>query len=213
MLFDALASSFVEDSTKNQPPRPGGNKSKPKADPPSPIIHADSSFDLRAWILKYMPNAEGPSAWGDGGEIWVAPDCLFRPGDGPTMFIIRHANGGISAGCQHATCPGSKSTGNHWRELRERLEGIKRPARHTLSVHSESNLDEELSQFACTEFGLSDRFIARHGNHAKYIEAWDSWLVFDGSRWVQSQCAAELLAHDTILALLREAHFQKETHD
>jgi hypothetical protein len=62
------------------------------------------AFDLPAWIAQHIPDADGPRPNGNGGQIWVSPDCVFRSGDKSSMFIIQLANGAISAGCQHDTC-------------------------------------------------------------------------------------------------------------
>ena len=81
-------------------------------------IKADPTFDLEQWMLKHFPESGGSKPYGDGGRIWELPDCAFRPGDGKSMFVAQLSSGAISAGCLHATCPGSRATGNHWRELR-----------------------------------------------------------------------------------------------
>ena len=83
-----------------------------------PSMRAHTSLDLEKWMLRHFPEAGGPKPFGEGGRIWELPDCAFRPSDGRTMFVAQLASGAISAGCQHATCPGSLSTGNHWRNLR-----------------------------------------------------------------------------------------------
>ena len=89
-----------------------------KTQPNAPSLKSRPTFDLEEWMLQYIPGSSGPRPYGDGGRIWEPPDCVFRPGDGKTMFVVELPSGAISAGCQHATCPGSRSTGNHWRDLR-----------------------------------------------------------------------------------------------
>jgi hypothetical protein len=171
---------------------------------------SEKSFDLDSWILRHIPDANGPTPYSNGGRIWIMPDCIFRPGDGPTMFIIQLANGAISAGCQHATCPGSKASGNHWQELREHFEGPK------LFIHGASSfdLDRELCTLARTEYGLAERFRRRFGTHCRFIESWGGkWLIYNGRYWEQSDCAASLYAQETIRAIRREAWQLKETTD
>ena len=72
-----------------------------------------TGFNLDAFMSRYFPDATGPS---DAGFYEMV--CPWRPEDGRTGFVGKLSNGGLTAGCNHATCPGSSSTGNHWRELR-----------------------------------------------------------------------------------------------
>lgn len=99
--------------------------------PKGPAVGVSSpSFDLESWINQFSLDVRGPKAY-QGGRIWIFRDCPWRSGDGETAFIVQHASGAVSAGCQHETCPGSRSTGNHWRELRERFD----PPSDTLGGH------------------------------------------------------------------------------
>jgi len=168
------------------------------------------SYDLATFMLKNFPDAHGPTPYAGGGQIWTLMDCFFRPGDGRTMFILQLANGAISAGCQHDTCPGSHTTGNHWHEVREHFEGS-----HPKSIRfADSNLDRELAELPRTEYGLSERFRRRFGNITRYIETWGGkWIIYNGKCWVLSDCAAELYAQETIQAIRREAWFLKENDD
>ena len=84
-----------------------------------------STFDLPAFMSAHFPDATGPDPWeskAGTGRIWVFKSCPWRDGDGTSASIRQHPNGAISASCQHDNCPGSKTTGNHWRELRERFD-------------------------------------------------------------------------------------------
>lgn len=203
-----LEAQFQEAVTLKQTPLVANRKKLNSSQPPAPL--GNTTFDLDLFIKEYGLPVSDPEPW-QGGYRWIFSDCPWRAGDGPTAYLIQHATGAISAGCQHESCPGSRSTGNHWQDLRERYEGIKTdPFRHPSEI-APSSLDEALSTLARTEFGLADRFLARHKDHAKYIEAWGEWIVFDGTRWIRSYCAAERLAQNTILALLREAKFLKDT--
>jgi hypothetical protein len=60
--------------------------------------------------------AEAPRSWRDG-KLWKV-QCPWRPTDGLSAYIIQHANGAVSAACLHRTCPGHKSSGNHWADLK-----------------------------------------------------------------------------------------------
>lgn len=169
-----------------------------------------STFDLESWIIKYLPDAKGPTPCAEGGQKWILPDCSFRPGDIDSMFIIQFANGAISAGCQHDTCPGSRTTGNHWLELRGHFEGSTFGSRHFIN----SKFDKELSTLPHTEYGLSERFIRRFGDRCRFIESWGGkWLIYNGQRWELSDCAAQLYAQETINALPREVWYLKEEDD
>ena len=168
--------------------------------------NSNSMFDIDLWLKRHVPDAEGPYPWKDVHRRWQS-QCLIRPSDGKKLYIIQHNNGALSAKCHHNTCPWSWTTGNHWHDLREYFEGpIIR-----ISKFLNSNLDMELAELPRTEYGLADRFCKRYGKITKFIETWGGkWLVFDGQRWRQSDCAAELHAQDTIHALRREAWYLKD---
>jgi hypothetical protein len=81
------------------------------------------SLDLERWVSRYAPDAKGPTPWSGGPRLWTFAACPWRASDdGQTAFVAEMESGAITAACQHDTCPGSRSTGNHWRELREMLE-------------------------------------------------------------------------------------------
>lgn len=200
----ALASE-PEDPENLQPaPEPGRRKEHRPT-----LGKSDEGFDLEKFMAEHFPDAKGPDPYAEGGRIWVLSDCFFRPGDGQTMFVMQMANGAISAGCQHSTCPGSKSSGNHWQELRSHFEG----STFLGQLPGKAHLDKELSGLPRTEFGLSERFRKRFGDQCRYIEAWGKWLVFNGRRWEMSDCEAELRAQTTIQAIRREAWHLKDKDD
>ena len=96
------------------------NEPAPKEPSTSIKITRSDGFDLTAWMQRYAPDATGPEPWESDGLVWTFAVCPWRPEDtGATAYVSQRAGKGIKAACQHATCPGSKATGNHWRELRE----------------------------------------------------------------------------------------------
>jgi hypothetical protein len=74
-------------------------------------------------------------------------------------------------------------------------------------------LDERLSWFIQTEFGLAERFRVRWGAICMFIEAWGKWIVYQDGRWVVSDLKAEFYAQDAIKALMREASIAEGGHD
>jgi hypothetical protein len=213
-LLEGLASEFKEESKEEpkNPPKPDSSKkssNQSNVPPPAPN-KGGGTYDLEGFMLRNYPDAHGPVPYAGGGQIWTLKDCFFRPGDGSTMFVLKLPNGAISAGCQHDTCPGSKSTGNHWKELREHFEG----SDFMRQFPGNPGLDGECSTLPRTEYGLAQRFRKRFGEHCRYVESWGGkWLVFDGQRWEQSDCAAELHAQETINAIRREAWYLKDEDD
>ena len=96
-----------------------------KPTPTKPTQHSTNTpgakYDLAGFVARYIPDARGPDAW-NGGQKWVIT-CPWRPEqDGKSAYVVQLPSGGLSAGCQHETCPGSKATGNHWQELRAMFE-------------------------------------------------------------------------------------------
>lgn len=79
------------------------------------------AFDPEAWIHRHGLDVQEPKL-ADGGRVWAFRECPWRPGDGASAFMAQLASGAMSAGCHHDTCPGSRRTGNHWRELRAMVE-------------------------------------------------------------------------------------------
>ena len=167
---------------------------------------AKLEFEIDSWLKRHIPDADGPYPWKDVNRIWHL-ECIIRPIDGKKLHLIQFENGALSATCHHNSCPWSWTTGNHWHDLREYFEGPK----IRTSKFMNSNLDMELAELPRTEYGLADRFCRRYGKITRFIETWGGkWLVFDGQRWMQSDCAAELHAQDTIHALRREAWYLKD---
>jgi P4 family phage/plasmid primase-like protien len=60
--------------------------------------------------------------------------------------------------------------------------------------------------FACTDYGNAERLVARHGADLRYVHAWKSWLVWDGSRWKPDATdEVERRAKETTRAMFRAA--------
>lgn len=94
----------------------------PTPDPPPLHANGSGNFDLPGWIAQHRLATYRQGPWQGGGYRWIFAECPWRPGDGTTAYIVQLANGAIKAACQHATCPGSHTSGNHWRELRAMYE-------------------------------------------------------------------------------------------
>lgn len=84
------------------------------------LLVPGASFDLAGFIGRHFPDARGPRPY-LGGNLYEI-SCPWRSSDGESVHLIQFPNGALDARCQHATCPGSKITGNHWQELRARFE-------------------------------------------------------------------------------------------
>lgn len=106
----------------------GGSPAEPPRKPERPVTGSSTApkgtgtFNLDDLMSRHFPDHE-PRAEEDGGRIWGSLPCSWRPSDGNTMFVRQLPNGAISAGCQHDSCDGSRTTGNHWRGLRLLLDG------------------------------------------------------------------------------------------
>lgn len=60
--------------------------------------------------------------------------------------------------------------------------------------------------FIPTDVGNAERLIARYGDDMRWVHKWDSWMVFDGVRWVRDETrAVERYAKFTMRRLLEEA--------
>jgi len=38
--------------------------------------------------------------------------------------------------------------------------------------------------YAITDIEAADKFVQDHSEDARYVEAWDKWVVWRGDRWV-----------------------------
>lgn len=177
----------------------------PPVPPRKKTRQVESDFDLATWISRYAPEARGPETWNGKGKIWRFPECPWREGDGETAYIAQLPGGAISAGCQHATCPGSKSTGNHWRELREQREPgcYDKPQPAPSAPPSE---DMPVGQYNLTDLGNAMRFVLCEGENVRYCHPWGKWLVWDGRRWkIDDTGAVEIKAVCVVKRLLMES--------
>lgn len=74
--------------------------------------------------------------------------------------------------------------------LTERCELKSMLARHitdTIGTRPQKFVEIPMAEdgFLFTETGNSNRLIARHGEHLRYVPAWGRWLAWDGTRWEQ----------------------------
>ncbi|MFH5804461.1 hypothetical protein [Alienimonas sp. DA493] len=71
---------------------------------------------LDRFMATFLPDADGPRPYRDGGRLWVLPVCPWNPlHDDRAAFVLQFAGGGVHAGCHHNGC-----SGRGWRDL-ERL--------------------------------------------------------------------------------------------
>jgi putative DNA primase/helicase len=65
--------------------------------------------------------------------------------------------------------------------------------------------------FACTDLGNSQRFIALHGNSLRYVPLWKKWVIWNGARWcVDDKLHVHRLAREVIEAISLEASFAED---
>ncbi len=69
-----------------------------------------------------------------------------------------------------------------------------------------AKLKEDPGANHLTDLGLGKRFVAEHGRDLRYCYPWQSWLVFDGKRWVKDlQGEVDRRAKDIPRKLYNEA--------
>jgi putative DNA primase/helicase len=65
-----------------------------------------------------------------------------------------------------------------------------------------------------TDTGNAERYVAEHNQVARYVGAWDRWLIYDGRRWVRDLTRqAEDLAKETIRRIYAEAALAATSQD
>lgn len=67
--------------------------------------------------------------------------------------------------------------------------------------------ETERRRFMMTDTGNAERLVARHGDGIRYVPAWDRWIVWNDTRWVEDKKALRVraLAKDTIRHIYVEA--------
>lgn len=151
-LLEALGVEATDPTGKPKPTTAAPSASRSPRPTPG---QAGTGFDLEAYIERYKLDVSGPEPYEDG-QIWIFNVCPWRPSDSKSAFLIKLAGGGISAGCQHATCPGSRSTGNHWKDLRVLIEGTTPPPQsgHSSAKVTESETPAPLAMLDSSEWGI-----------------------------------------------------------
>ena len=147
--IEALAASNQSEALGDPGGPPPG-----QSPPPSPTKGQHGSTFVKEWVRKHLPSANGPRRWNNG--LIYEFLCPWRESDGNSAFLADLPNG-ISAGCQHATCAGSRSTGNHWYDLRTLLEGPDWRKSDATEAKATSGFNDEaarpLIKFDTTEWG------------------------------------------------------------
>jgi hypothetical protein len=76
-----------------------------------------NEFDLAVWVSKNEVPIAADAPW-NGGHKWILRRCPFDEAhEDRSAYIVQFADGGIAAGCLHASC-----AGRGWRELRALFE-------------------------------------------------------------------------------------------
>jgi len=97
-----------------------------------PAAPKGARFELRVWLSEHGISARSEKPFG-GGTLFALEVCPFSEAHKDGAFAIQFGNGGIFAGCKHASCGGGTQ---RWQELRERFE----PDRATKRKAWEQNL-------------------------------------------------------------------------
>ncbi len=74
------------------------------------------SFDLDAFIGRYLPDAKGPTPWKGSGRSWELPQSPMCDHHDGAAWLTQQPSGAIAAGCRHNSC------GWDWHDLRQKLE-------------------------------------------------------------------------------------------
>lgn len=47
----------------------------------------------------------------------------------------------------------------------------------------------ERRSFVATDIGNAERLVRQFGAEFRWVHRWDSWMVFDGTRWSRDECS------------------------
>ncbi|MEI6841935.1 MAG: hypothetical protein WCK53_11750, partial [Methanomicrobiales archaeon] len=78
------------------------------------------TLSLPKWLSDHGLRVTSTKPYDGGGNLYNLDECPFSSAHKDGAFAIQFATGGIFAGCQHASCGGSRK--QHWKELREQYE-------------------------------------------------------------------------------------------
>ncbi len=201
----------------------------PKVPTPKPrnvVTLQHRSFDLENWLRDHSVPVAPPVPW-SGGRLWrFLERCPFdAQHKGREFHIAELPSGAISAGCQHATCPGSKANGNAWDLVRELFEpGYKdkqaksRPKRAKKRTPAKADPGAEappdggkLLWAPLTDYGNAERLMeAALDKDGTPLLRWcgqrDRWLYWTKKRWCWDETGiAERYAKRTIRQLYEAA--------
>jgi putative DNA primase/helicase len=80
------------------------------------------------------------------------------------------------------------------------------------NVHSIARETGEKLRFKLTDSGNAERFAHQHGDKARYVRDWKTWLTWDGKRWSRDDLGAvSLLVKQTVRAIDKD--LTKESDD
>lgn len=182
-------------------------------DSPAPRTHrrnnGPSSFDLEAFIAHNRLNTTGPEDWSGQqgvGKRWLlnqSPLC-DHGGDGP--FIIQHASGAISAGCQHNSCNWD------WSDLRNKFEPRINGRTSSSIAISNSLYDSDLvtAPSIATIDGQTDNANARRmaiqiRGRAHWVPEWSKWITWTGSHWkIDGGTRIQSMAKDVVKSFWKD---------
>ena len=83
-----------------------------------PAAPKGARFELRVWLSEHGISVRSEKPFG-GGTLFALEVCPFSEAHKDGAFAIQFGNGGIFAGCKHASCGGGTQ---RWQELREWFE-------------------------------------------------------------------------------------------
>ena len=78
----------------------------------------ENGFDLRHWLSQHGLSVRSEKPY-HGGTLFVLEQCPFSAAHKDGAFAIQFGNGGVFAGCKHASCGGGTQ---RWQELRGQYE-------------------------------------------------------------------------------------------
>ncbi len=71
--------------------------------------------------------------------------------------------------------------------------------------HNKEHLDEKGLQFACTDLGNADRFVAMHRHDLKHLMEEHRWVSWNGTKWTSEDAKIYERARQTVLSIYDEA--------
>lgn len=211
--------AFAQEFAPREPER--AERRAPSASNARPL----QTLDVQEWLSRHGISVRGQSPWTGSsgpGTCYELDQCPQNADHNRgEAYVVQHASGAISAGCQHNSCtwdwawlrsvnpdakpastranaqPQTQPAGD---DLKERRERKPKPFRiDDIAVTSHAGIGPH-GGYRLTDLGNARRFADANRDRLRYVRSWGKWLAWDGKRWRRDEVGVEVAAARAVVA-------------